>query len=424
MVKHCRTRRSRLAATRISAAPIVAALLVTTAAVAAPTQQHGHGHHHGHSHQQGHRHADDPPTQQLALLEQHRNRLGADPENVELAVSVGKRYLGLARNSDDLRYLDSVRAALAPWRDASQVPAPVLLLRATLQQFEHQFAAALADLQRYLELAPNDQQAWLTKALIHQVQGDYPLALRSCSQVSGLLKAICRAGSLSLSGAAPEVYAALLDTVSVQDRPMGGNERIWLLSVLADTALRAGDAIKAEKHFKTLLLLQADNTQALVGYADLLLEQGRYAAAIALLKQHAAVDVLALRLARAMTQLKTEAAASLVAELGQRVASDAVLQRGVHLREAAYYSLHLAKAPEQALSLALRNVESQREPCDIRLVLESALAADKAGAALPLLEWIALSGHHDKRIEGYIARLETSQAGQNVAEASIIAPGL
>lgn len=421
MPKNCHWRRRQTPVLVISRAFMFVALLIASAvaaaAIAAPAQQHGH------SHQHGHRHAGDPLlTPQLPLLQQHRNMLAANPENVELAVSVGNRYLKLARDTDDIRYLDSVRAALAPWRDTSQAPSPVLLLRATLKQFEHQFAAALEDLQRYLDVAPFDQQAWLTKALIHQVQGDYQLALRSCSHVTGLLQAFCRAGSLSLTGAAPEAYKTLLNTVSAQQRPSGSNEKIWLLNVLADTALRAGDAAKAEMHFKMLLLLQADNTQALVGYADLLLEQRRYTAAIALLREHAEVDVLALRLARAATHLKPYSANSLVAELGQRVASHAVLQRGVHLREAAYYYLHLANAPKQALSLALRNFESQREPCDIRLVLESALAADQASAAQPLLEWIALSNHQDQRIERYVARLERAKQ-QNVAGASIVAPG-
>ncbi len=396
--------------TLLLAGAFVAAASAASAASAGP-QQHGHSHqqhsHPEHSHGHGHRDNTDPLlTSQLELLQQHRNMLATKPENVELAVSAGNHYLELARNTDDLRYLDSARAVLAPWRDAAQVPASVLLLRATLTQFEHQFAAALEDLQRYLKQAPYDQQAWLTKALIHQVQGDYQLALRSCAHVTGLLQAICRAGSLSLTGAAQEAYAAMLDTVMAQNRPMGSNERIWLLNVLADTALRAGDAAKAEKHFKTLLLLQAENTQALVSYAGLLLEQRRYAAVLALLEEHAEVDVLALRQARAMAQLKPAAAATLVAQLGLRVASDAVLERGVHLREAAYYFLYLANAPKQALSLALRNIKSQREPCDIRLVLEAALAADQASAAQPLLEWIALSGHADQRIDRSLTQLK------------------
>ncbi len=409
------------------AAAMCAALLtggaMVSTAVAGPAQQYGHSHHQGqhkHVHQHGQsRHTDLLLTPQLALLDQQRAMLAANPDDAEFAVAVGSRYLELARRSDDLRHLDAVRAVLAPWQHAQQVPASVLLLRATLKQFEHQFVAALEDLQRYLQQAPYDQQAWLSKALIHQVQGDYRLALRSCSHLSGSLKASCRAGSLSLTGVAPAAYMKLLDSVAADDRPRGSDEKIWLLSVLADTALRAGDAEKAEKHFKTLLMLQPDNTQALVNYADLLLEQQRYQAVIALLDEQADVDVLALRLARALAQLQPDRAAILVAQLQQRVASDEVLERGVHLREAAYYFLHLAHAPEQALPLALQNVQSQREPCDIQLVLQSALAANQANAAQPLLYWIEQSGHDDRRIDRLLTRLQQQPRSHGIAGASV-----
>ena len=408
-----------------SAAAVLVMLLLASAvvptAVAGVVQQHGHTHTHSHTqHQHGQDHKSESQlSSTLDMLEQQRNTLAADPDNGELAVDLGNRYLELARSSDDPRYLSTAHAVLAPWHNAQQVPAPVLLLRATLKQFEHQFAPALEDLQRYLEQAPNDPQAWLTKALIHQVQGDYQLALRSCAHLSGSLKASCRAGSLSLTGAAPAAYAKLLNSVSANDRPQGGDEKIWLLSVLADTALRAGDAAKAEKHFKTLLLLQAQNTQALVGYADLLLEQRRFAEVQTLLHKHAGVDVLALRLASAQIPLKADGAATLVAELKQRVASDVVLERGVHLREAAYYLLYLANKPEQALPLALRNIQSQREPCDIQLVLEAALVTGDARAAQPLLAWIKTSRHTDQRISRFITQLEVTQSSQTVAGSSL-----
>jgi hypothetical protein len=47
----------------------------------------------------------------------------------------------------------------------------------------------------------------------------------------------------------------------------------------------------------------------------------------------------------------------------------------VHIREEARFTLHLLNDPKTALKFAEENWQVQKEPADIRILLESALAA-------------------------------------------------
>jgi tetratricopeptide (TPR) repeat protein len=81
--------------------------------------------------------------------------------------------LPLGRSETDPRYLGYAQAALAPWWWLSAPPPQVRLLRATLLQSTHQFPSAMDDLNAVLAADPGNAQAWLTRATVQTVQGDY-----------------------------------------------------------------------------------------------------------------------------------------------------------------------------------------------------------------------------------------------------------
>ena len=54
----------------------------------------------------------------------------------------------------------------------------------------------------------------------------------------------------------------------------------------------------------------------------------------------------------------------------------------VHLREEARFTLHLLNDPKAALKLAQENWQVQKEPADVRILLEAALAAHDAAASM------------------------------------------
>ncbi len=119
----------------------------------------------------------NPAVRELNRL---RQQVQGAPENLPLATQLATRYLKLARDEADPRYLGYAQATLGRWGEMKAPPPDVLLLRATLRQNRHEFDGALADLGKVLKQQPRNAQAWLTAALIHQVRGDYAAAMRHC----------------------------------------------------------------------------------------------------------------------------------------------------------------------------------------------------------------------------------------------------
>ena len=141
----------------------------------------------------------DPQQQELHRL---RADLNARPDDLALATNLAQRYIALGRSETDPRYLGYAQAALAPWWRMPAPPVPVRLLRATLLQSTHHFDAALADLKGVLAADPNNAQAWLTRATVLTVRGDYPGATASCARMSALSNELVAITCIANVGAA------------------------------------------------------------------------------------------------------------------------------------------------------------------------------------------------------------------------------
>ena len=75
-------------------------------------------------------------------------------------------------------------------------------------------------------------------------------------------------------------------------------------------------------------------------------------------------------------------------QLRDRFAASRLRGDRVHLREEARFTLHLLNAPEEALKLAQENWQVQKEPSDIRVLFEAALAASDAATVAVVTEWL------------------------------------
>lgn len=343
-------------------------------------------------------------------LPQLQQQLRQQPDNLALALQVANRLITTARSQADPRYYGYAEAALSPWWQLPQPPAQVLLVRATIRQHRHDFAAALADLRVILAEQPAHFQARLTEAVILTVQGDYPAALRSCQWLTQarshrLLATTCLANVQSLTGQARQAYRYLNDILQ-NSAAADAEEKRWGLTVLAEIAERMGDFTAAERHFLAALALPQPDVYLLGAYADFLLDRDRPAEAVKLLENNSRPDALLLRLALAEQTLNAEALPAHVAELQARI--DAYRQRGdaIHQREEARYALHLLKQPQPALALALANWQVQREPADAHLVLEAALASNKPEVAKPVMDWLKQNQLEDVRLQELTKRLE------------------
>ena len=350
--------------------------------------------------------ATDPQTREWQGL---RRQLAERPNDLELALRVARRNLEIGRAEADPRYYGYVQAALAPWWNQASPPPEVLLLRAVLRQNRHDFDGALIDLRQVLAANPRQAQAWLTRAVIQQVQGEPVEALQSCLALrrlaSSLLFNACLSGALGRNGQAEFAYASLRR--ALENAPEADvEERLWATTVLAETAEQRGDAGAAENHFRDALALGRRNVYLLGAYADFLLDQNRPAEARDLLRDEQRADNLLLRLALAERRLDDPAWQRHAEILEARFAAARERGDGIHIATEARLKLDLRQQPAEALELARRNwALGQREPQDARLLLEAALAASQPDAAREVLDWLARVKLEDRRLAELSQRL-------------------
>lgn len=354
----------------------------------------------------------DPAAHHLHEL---RARLAADPQNPAVACDFARQCIELSRSEANPRYLGRAQGALAPWWNEPAPPVNVLVLRATIKQSQHDFTNALADLDLALKRDPANPQAWLTKATVLTVLGDYDGALRACRPLTqlttGLIALTATASVTALNGKA-ESSCRLLDGALRGDTKAGAEDKLWALTVLAETSDRLGKSSTAEEYFKGALALGVHDPYLLGAYADFLLDQGRNQEVVNLLKNEVNADALLLRLAlaeSALTPAPNDFAGHLTS-LQARFEAGHLRGDFVHQREEARYTLELLHQPAAALRLARQNWQVQHEPADIRILLEAAQAAGDPAAAQPALEFIRRQHLEDVRFAKFTRQINLASA--------------
>lgn len=331
--------------------------------------------------------ASDPVARELDSL---RTDLRRNPRNLESAVKLATRYIEQGRSEGDPRFLGQAQAVLSPWWNEPTPPPTALLLRATIRQNAHEFDQALADLDQVLATQPFNAQAWLTKASILQVQGRYNEARQACQRLARLAASHVLIGCLSdiagVTGQSAKSRELLKQALS--DSALPGRERIWVATILAETAARTGAIREAEESFTEAFKADIKDQYLLGAYADFLLDQRRYDEVISLLQSETRADGLLLRLALAEQALELPTFKNHLSDLAARFAASRERGTTVHVREEARFTLNLQHDPKRALPLAQANWKVQREPADARILLESALAAKNLAAAQPVIDWL------------------------------------
>jgi cytochrome c-type biogenesis protein CcmH/NrfG len=347
----------------------------------------------------------DPAQRELMQL---RAALAVAPQDVRRAVALARRYVEIWRDGGDPRYLGYAQAALGPWWNLPQPPLAARVMRATLLQSTHHFTEALADLDAVVKADPGDAQAWLTRATVLQVLGDYAGARASCARLNNLAPPLivqtCTSGVASLNGGAEGGYRSL--ATLLRATPEASNDiRVWVLTLLAEIAERRGDRNAARASFEQAMKLGMPDNYLLAAYADFLLAQHEPALVITLLKDKTQIDGLLLRYAIALRDAVSSDAQKFAAQLAQRF--DAARMRGdtIHQREQARFELELAHDPAAGLKVAQENWSVQKEPADTRLLLQAAVAAHNRAAAQPLLDWLHTTHLEDQALAPLVAAI-------------------
>ncbi len=322
-----------------------------------------------------------------------RTRLTAEPTNASLACQLARKCIERSRSEADPRYLGRAQAALGYWWDAAKPPVDVLVLRATIKQSQHDFTNALNDLDIALKLDPRNVQVWLTRATILTVLGDYALARKACLPLAqltpGLISLTAAASVASLNGQA-ENACKLLQKALRENPNAALSERVWAMNILAEAFERLGKNREAEDTFKAALELSPSDPYLSGAFADFLMDQGRNQEAVNLLRDEKRSDGLLLRLAIAESQCSPRPAGFglHLASLSARFEAGHLRGDFVHQREEARFKLCLLNQPFDALQTALENWRVQHEPADLRILLESAVAAKNSESAKPALEFM------------------------------------
>ncbi|MEN9631487.1 MAG: hypothetical protein RJA10_4715 [Pseudomonadota bacterium] len=338
-----------------------------------------------------------------------QRQLARNPRQPELAAQVARHHLQRLVAEGDPRFAGRAQAALAPWWADPAPPPELRVARAVLRQFQHEFDAALADLDAVVRQDPSHVQAWSWIAAIAMVQARYDRARAACEAAAphaqALLARSCAATVDAATGQARRAAAALQQ--ALKDAPDADPSlRLWVGTRLAETHERLGDLPSAEAAYRQALALGLDDSYLLAAYADFLLDQKRPAEVLALLKDRERNDLHLLRLALAGRATAHPRAAAWQADLAARF--DAARQRGdtAHQKEQARFALELLGDAARALPLARANYAVQREAADARLLLQSALAARQKSAAAPALDWLRQSRFESPALHALAAQVE------------------
>ena len=299
-------------------------------------------------------------------------------------------------------------AALRAWPEPTSAPDDVLMMRATLQQYLHEFDTSVVNL-RLLLARPGsgrNAQAWLTLATVLRVQGRYADSDAACHEVAGrcdaLLRSACLAENAALRG---EIGAARKSFEAMLAEPrLPAATRGWLTTSLAELEERDGRVAAADIAYRAVLRLGPDSYAA-IAYADFLIAQHRPAEALAVLKDETRTDTVVLRLAIAGTIAKTRAGR---ARRRPRCASGSRSPTSARRRASSTAASRRCSRSSSSVrrsapsALARGDVARQREPLDLLVFAEAARASGQRDAIEEARRLKAAVGLHDRRIDALL----------------------
>jgi len=337
-----------------------------------------------------------------------RRELAQRPNDEATAIAAASTYLELAREQGDARYAGYAMGVLQAWEATppAQTPPAVLVMRATVAQFLHDFDGAEATLRVALARRPNDAQAWITLATILRVRGRYnesDAACRSLGRTGPAFYGVaCLAENAGLRGNhadARQALQALLADPVLRDADKAGT-RQWLLTSIAEVEELAGRQAEADAAYRKAVAAQRSG-YLLLAYSDYLQRVGRHAEIPKLLANEARSDAVLLRLAIAGAAARDTSAQAEADELRQRFEA-AALRPGttaLHAREEAMFALDVQNDPKRALELARLNVRLQREPIDLLVFARAASAANDIAARGEVKALMQQIGLKDARVD-------------------------
>lgn len=300
--------------------------------------------------------------------------------------------LKAASMTGDTRLVARADALLARQPRQSDNP-DVLRLRAYSAQHRHDFSGALRLLDRLIAVQPRNASARLSRAEVQLVQGRIDKARADCRALALGIDAdtglLC-AASLSLRTGGYTEANALLDRLLDQFKPTD-SRRAFALFARAEVAGRAGDA-DADARYRAAVAASPGDIRTRVSYARYLRRFGRNVEVEQVLAGSEQSDTAQLQRTLAALAAKRGNAQSLVASQSRRYELAHAMGSQPEMRDEADFLLLVKQQPDQALALALRNFEQQRDHEDVDVLVRAANAAHKPAALDGLHAWQQVQG--------------------------------
>ena len=338
-----------------------------------------------------------------------RQRLAADPTNSDLASAAALGYIRMGNDEGDPKFYGYARSAIESWWDQELPPESVLRIRAKLKEKDHKYQQAIADLLTQLDRDQSDLQTWVELINLYRVIGDYDAGQQSSQRLAKFedLNAILVATAplKAVTGQAKEAYKALADRLQTADQK-SPELAPWINATLGDIAASLGEFESADEHYRKSLELNSGSIHVKRTYANFLLDQQRPAPVLQLLSDHENDNGCLLLMAIAAHRMgESTSAQKFKSKLAVRFEEIRLRGSQPHGRFESRYELELNENPQRALEVALENWQLQKENRDARAVLESALVAKNAAAAMPTIEFIEASGNEDVALAQLIRTL-------------------
>jgi Tfp pilus assembly protein PilF len=336
-------------------------------------------------------------------LETLRASARKSPGDAAAAAALAQAYFDMAQARSDPRYVGYADAVVSQFDNKLSID--LLVIRGTLYQYRHDFDKALVDFAAALAQDPERAGAHAWRGAIYLVEAQYENARKECAALLKLQRPVLHGGCSGLvqayTGQLNSAYATLQQALALARYD---DQRLWLLTRLGEVSAWLGQNARAERHYRDALALGLDDGYMLAAWSDFLLDNKRPAEVLKLLSSWEASDPLLLRLAEAETLLQVPAAKAHVQALDDRFAAAKLRGDTTHRAEEARFQLRLRKNSALAVQLAAANYQVQKEPRDLRVLLEAALAAHDTAAAKPGRDWLQSTGFEDARIRTLAAQ--------------------
>lgn len=308
--------------------------------------------------------------------------------------------LQAASMTGDARLAARADALLSRHPAAADNP-DLLRLRAYSAQYRHDFSGALRLLDRLVALQPRNAAARMSRAEIQLVQGRIDRARADCRALALGIDAdtglLC-AASLALRTGEYAAAGALLERL-LDQFPANDPRRSFALLARAEVAARAGDA-GADARYRQAMAAAPGDLRTRVSYARYLRGVGRDAQVELLLAGSEQSDTAQLQRTLAAVAAGRGNARLLAAAQARRYATTHALGSQPEMRDEAEFLLVVERQPAQALALALRNFEQQRDHEDVDILVRAAKEAGKPAALDGLRAWQQAQGMSAADIRG------------------------